>query len=411
MMDHREGSGAGAASLGARLRRLAGHGAALGAILGVAALGGLALRAPGAPEPAVGAAEPLPVVATEAVERSGYALTRSFAGRVIARRDSAIGFEIPGVVVEVLVDDGDTVAAGDVLARLDTRALEVERTQLEAERDEVRANRALAVRTLERQEFLRREGHATGQRLDEARFDEQALRARLDRLAAAIERIEVDLTKSVIAAPFAGTVSDRRVDEGTVVAAGTPLLRLLETGRREARVGLPARFAGRLAPGSRHPVTLTGATVEGRVTAILPDLDPGTRTVTAVLSLPTGIAAPSGDLARLLLSERIPEPGFWLPTTALTEGLRGLWTVYALAPEPAGGHAVRRETVEVLHTATDRVFVRGTLEPGDLIVAAGAHRLVPGQQVQVVEQRPAPADPDAALVLDEFAPPARSPAG
>jgi multidrug efflux pump subunit AcrA (membrane-fusion protein) len=95
---------------------------------------------------------------------------------------------------------------------------------------------------------------------------------------------------------------------------------------------------------------------------------------------------------RLELTERVTEPGFWLPIAALTEGLRGLWTVYALVPanpsaEP-GEDSVRLvepRAVEILHTEADRVFARGTLADGDRIVAGGLHRLARGQRVRIAE--------------------------
>lgn len=94
--------------------------------------------------------EPL-VVATEAVQwQDGYEVTRHFVGRIEARQESDLGFELGGMVREVLVDEGDLVNVGDVVAALDSDRLHAKRRELVAARDEARARLELAVLTLNR---------------------------------------------------------------------------------------------------------------------------------------------------------------------------------------------------------------------------------------------------------------------
>ena len=103
-------------------------------------------------------------------------------------------------------------------------------------------------------------------------------------------------------------------------------------------------------------------------------------------------AAPSfGRLAQLSLSEHVETDGFWVPTDALKEGPRGLWTVLVAAhatdeSEPASTF-IAREAVEVLYADADRSFVRGTITKDTKIVSEGVHRVVVGQAVSVVEER------------------------
>ncbi|MGB3515160.1 MAG: hypothetical protein WBA43_01800, partial [Elainellaceae cyanobacterium] len=86
-------------------------------------------------------------------------------------------------------------------------------------------------------------------------------------------------------------------------------------------------------------------------------------------------------------SDHVVSEGYWVPTTALVPGVRGLWTAYTVTPdedaqEPAR-FIVNRQEVEILHMETERVLVRGTLQPGDRLVAEGSQRLVPGQTVRL----------------------------
>ena len=72
--------------------------------------------------------------------------------------------------------------------------------------------------------------------------------AAIDRVAAQISEIDIDIRKSQLKAPFDGRISRRVIDEGAVVAAGTPIVTLLESGRRQVRVGVPPRIAASLKP-------------------------------------------------------------------------------------------------------------------------------------------------------------------
>lgn len=349
-----------------------------GVILGVGAVAALKLLAQPAPDTAEH--EPLPVATVSVAPADGYEERRRFAGTVSARRQSALGFDRGGRLLEVLVDDGDTVLAGELLARLDTARLAREREELQATLAGAEADLRLAELTRDRNRDLNRRGVASAQTVDETRLQAEAVAARVRQLQVAIDRVALELDRSLLHAPFDGVVVARLLDEGVVVDTGEPLLRLLEEAPPEARVGVPVSVARELAVGQRHTLLLNDRQIAAGVRAVLPAVDAATRTVTVVLDLPAGATAPDGALVHLLLAERIQSPGFWVPLSALTEGLRGLWTAYALAPGEDGPRVNRRE-VEVLHVDGDRAFVRGTLEADLTLVADGVHRLVAGQRV------------------------------
>lgn len=115
----------------------------------------------------------------------------------------------------------------------------------------------------------------------------------------------------------------------------------------------------------------------------MPALEADSRTVTAVLALPSAADLRAGQTAQLQFSETQATEGFWLPATALIPGDRGLWSVYVLgaAGDEANTYRVARREVEVLHTEGDRLLVRGTLQAGERAIASGTHRLVADQIV------------------------------
>ncbi len=323
---------------------------------------------------------PLPVEVMQVRELDHYEVQRVFSGTVRSRRASQLGFERSGLVTKVYVDEGDVVQEGQRIAELDTAQLRAARRRVAASLEEAQAGVGISTLTAARLEKLAKEQYISEQSADEARFSLQAAEAKRMELRAALAQIDVDLEKSKLVAPFAGTVSARLVDEGTVVAAGSPVVRFRESDEREAVIGVPRSVP--IEVGSTQELILDGRAFEAQVTALVDDVDARTRTVTAFLDLPDELQAADGQVIDLVHRRRVVDSGFWVPTTALTAGLRGMWTVYSVKLDGDAG-VVRREAVEVLHAETDRAFVRGTLEHADPIITTGLHRVVPGQRVTI----------------------------
>ncbi|MBK5919750.1 hypothetical protein CCR80_01700 [Rhodothalassium salexigens] len=352
-------------------------------------LSGQGHRDPGGVAAKVPARENVLPVATRTVAiQDGYTLSRTFTGRVAARRLTDLGFDRGGSVVSVLVDDGAVVAEGQVLARLDTDRLRAERRRLEAELTEARANLVLARKTNARIETLVAQGHTSEQRLDETQAQVAALKARTARLDAQLASVAVDLDKAQLKAPFDGTVQRRLVDEGRVVEAGAPVLQVLETGDLEARVGVPLRFARRLRDGAAFAlINDQGRALPADLQSVAPAVRGATRTVTATFRIADATSPPAadGELVTLSLDDRVEATGFWTPLRALTADVRGLWRIYRL--EPAGGdlYRIAFENVQLLYAQGDRAYVSGTVEDGVLTVAEGVAKVAPGQLVAPVD--------------------------
>ncbi len=333
----------------------------------------------------------LPVTTIGVFPEPGYDVQRQFVGRIEAKRQSRVGFELGGLVTALFVDEGEVVEPGQVIGRLDTARLEVQLKQLEGRRVELQANIALARATRIRQERLTNKGHVSRQRYDEARFDEQGQLGRLQQVDAQVASIRLDIEKSELKAPFDAIVARRFADEGIVIAAGTPVFDLLERTNPEVRIGLAGGVVDAIAIGQEHELIVRGRRVRATVRAVLPVRDRNTRSVDVALILHVPLnGIRSGDLARLEITRRVDQPGFWLPLAALTESSRGLWAVYVANGSDGETGVIERRELEILHQETDRVFVRGTLASDDRVVVAGIHRLVPGQSVQITST-----DPDA----------------
>lgn len=310
----------------------------------------------------------------------GYSVTRRFTGQVEAAARTDLGFELGGRVTEVLVEEGDIVRAGAVLARLDTGTLLPERRALEAELAALAADAELARLTLARNDALREQGFRSVAAQDEARLALVRAEAGMAAVRARIEGVDVRLEKSVLTAPFAARIGARLADPGQTAAAGQPVLVLFEAAPARARIGLPPDLAATLTAGQAVTVKMDDRMLTATVRQIRPDLDSSTRSRSVVLTLPPEVAPVLGDTVALLLSQRVEDPGFWAPLSALREGVRGSWSVMAVETA-AEGDRMTPAAVEVIHTDGPRVFLRGTLPPGARIVAEAPDRVAPGQIV------------------------------
>lgn len=368
---------------------------------------------------------------------NSYQVMRTYPGKIDSRRTSQLGFERAGQIVTVSVDEGGRVAAGAPIATLDTSQLKAQEQNLLAQRAEAMAqlramqagprSEAIAVaqaavqdareqldlarKKRDRREALYSEGAISREQLDEAASETSVLQARLEAAQSELEELKagtrretieaqqavlaqldaklaslaVERQQSVLKAPFAGIVASRLVDEGTVVSVGQPVLRLVEPAL-EARVDVPVAAANQLQPGSTQQLFIGENRYPARITTILPEVNTATQTATVVLRMGDAVdRGLPGQKVRLELAETIPTSGYWLPTSALLRGSRGLWSCYVLVPATATSpnvYQAERQDVEIIHSQSDRVLVRGTLQSGDRVVLSGTHRLVDGQLVR-----------------------------
>jgi RND family efflux transporter MFP subunit len=321
---------------------------------------------------------PVGVIPVELVP--GYSVTRRFTGQIEAAAQTDLAFELGGRVTEVLVEEGEIVAAGAVLARLGTSALVPERAALEADLAALAADAELARLTLARNDALAGQGFRSVAAQDDARLALARAEAGMAAVRAGIAGVEVRLEKSVLTAPYPARIGARLADPGQTAAAGQTVLVLFAASPARARVGLPPDLAAGLAPGDRVTLDLGGAALAGTVRQIRPDLDPATRSRSVVVDLPADAAPVLGDTVALRLTQTVAEAGFWAPLGALREGARGSWSVMAVAPTAEGDRTLPA-AVEVIHIDGARVFLRGALPPGARIVAEAPDRVAPGQLV------------------------------
>ncbi len=407
-------------------------------------------RVNGASSPDLESAISLQVVSVMKIETGpSVFVPQRYTATVVARRRSSLSFQASERIDEILVDEGDTVKKGQLLARQDRVALEAQYgaavararqsravlLELEkgpreetiqasrAEMTRLRAQLRLADATLKRQAELRRSRASSAQEFDAARFDRDATTAaiesaqqRLDELEAGTrteqiqaQRAAVEVSESLVAqakarldqtdlfAPFDGQISRRMLDEGSLPARGVPLLDLIESGNLEIRFGVSPEIALELQPGRELQFSTIGQTssidsgelTRGVVQRIQPTLDRETRTRLVIVSVPVSQAGKLVDGQTVHVEFAIKQKdaeGFWVPSEALQPQVRGLWSLLVVDAKSETATAQRRD-VETLATWGTWSRVRGTLQADDLVIIAGANRVSSGQQVNAtIEQ-------------------------
>ncbi|MGB3554740.1 MAG: efflux RND transporter periplasmic adaptor subunit, partial [Jannaschia sp.] len=295
-----------------------------------------------------------------------------------ARQVAELSFERPGTIAEILVREGNTVTEGQIMARLDTRLLLAERRRLEASRASTEAQAELARRTNMRQVELRDRGFATEQTVDDTSLTLARLQAGIAEIDAALSALDIDLSKSELIAPFAGTVGARGADVGSVASPGTIVASLVETAPARFHVGLDPASAALLAEGQDAVIRAAGLMLPARLSGLAPSLDPTTRARLAFFDVIVGPMPPDRTTGEIALRQRVDQPGAWVALSALRPGPRATWTLLTVEDGRVG-----MEAAEILHLEEDRVFVRGTFRDGVAYLPDGIHRVVPGQSVIV----------------------------
>ncbi|MBB4286924.1 efflux RND transporter periplasmic adaptor subunit [Roseospira goensis] len=316
-------------------------------------------------------------------------------GRLVARRAGVVAAKVAGAVEAFAVDVGDAVAAGDLLARLDTETarLEVDLASAEVQQraaalEEARSRLALAQQELQRLASLRRSAA-----FSQARYDDKSeevtgyshavsvAQAALTIAEARLSLAEVTLRDAEIRAPYPGVVTERHTEVGAFLAKGAAVVSLLNHRDLEVEADLPFDLVAGLAAGETLEVRLDADTrVTAALRAIVPAENVRTRTRPARFTLPAGLDANTSPAAGQSVTLFVPEgPArqvLTVPKDAVINKPTGnmVFVVVDGVAEP--------RPVTLGPAVGDAFAVLDGLSDGDTVVTRGNERLRPGQPVR-----------------------------
>jgi membrane fusion protein (multidrug efflux system) len=344
----------------------------IGAIVGIKVLQIKTLIAQGASY-----VPPPDFVSTATVQTQNWPPTLTAVGSLSAVQGVTVAAELDGKIVGLEFEAGQKVRAGDVLVRQDVRAESAQLRSAEASVDLTKLN-------LDRSKQLLAKATISQSQLD---ADTVAYR----QAVAAAENIRAVIEKKTIRAPFAGRLGVRLVNLGQFLKAGDAIVSLQAPNPMFADFYLPQQDLSRLAIG--EPVKLTGDAfpaggVEGRITAINPDLDTATRNVRiqATVQNPTEVLRP-GMFVDVAVELPTADPLLVIPATAVLNAPYGD-TVFVVEDHTDGKtgrttKVVRQQVVRLGVTRGDFVAVTTGLKAGEVVATSGVFRLRPGHAVTV----------------------------
>ncbi|MCZ8530628.1 efflux RND transporter periplasmic adaptor subunit [Alteromonas sp. PRIM-21] len=317
--------------------------------------------------------------------QSGFETPINVFGLVESPKATSLSFDVAGQVTRMLVEEGDVVSQGDILAHQDLQRLNARKRELQAALERANADLALAKVNSDRTTSLVKRKLESAQRLDEAKANLNVAKAQVSEMQAALESLNVEIAKTTLVSPFDGVVNRRFFDEGSVVSAGSPVFGITSIDNYQARFAVPADVVEQFDVNEPVLVRVGDIDVAGTVSQRLPTRNVQTRTVDILVTLNSNEQVRPGDMAILSAFRSHSETGAWLPVNALSNGLRGLWRVFVLSSE--SNTTIEARVVEVVYTDGKKAFVRGALKNGDVYVKEGTHKLAPGQMVAIPSEQ------------------------
>lgn len=244
------------------------------------------------------AADALPVAA---VTRSPAAGAYVADATVQAVKQSVVSAQVQGRVLQLAVKAGDSVKAGQLIARLDDRELGAAESSSLAAIAEAQANLSKAEFDLKRNQALARQNFVSPSAVEQSETQVKALRARVDALRAGAGAATATRSHALVTAPYDGVVAATHVEAGDMAMPGKPVVSVFQPGALRAVAYLPesqldAVRAG-LAQHAAPEVMLAGRVIAGARTVILPSADPATRTTEVRIDLPNDAQANPGQFA------------------------------------------------------------------------------------------------------------------
>ena len=338
---------------------------------------------------------PEPVRPVKVVKVEPTATTREivFSGSVKARTDAGLGFRVGGKMVERLVNVGDHIGPGQLLARLDTADLTLAVRGAEASVNSAQSRRDVAESALARNRALFAKGFIAQSVLDGHKLEFDQAVAALNAAISARDEAVNQAAYSDLKADAAGIVTEVHADVGQVVGAGSPVLTVARDGDKEAAIAVPENEIRFFAVGNNlaaHFWADPAIVLTGTVREVSGSADPVSRTFAVRVSLPADPRVRLGMTATLSAEVAADGGGIVVPTASLTEreGASIVWIV-----DPVS-QTVTPRNVETEGFAADGIRIASGLQAGDFVVTAGTQFMTAGKKVRFTN---APASGVAAL--------------
>ena len=348
-------------------------------------------KAADAKKEAASSPKPALTVTAEKPQPGTLPIRLSANGNIAAWQEAIIGSESNGLkLTQVMVNVGDVVRAGQVLATFSTDSTQADVAQARANLVDAQASALDAAANAERARTLQTSGALSAQQINQYLTLEKTARAKVEAAQAVLGAQQLKGRQTRVLAPDSGVISARNATVGAVVGSGTELFRMIRKGRLEWRAEVTSAELGRIKEGM--PVTLrpaSGGELMGSVRMIAPSVDPLTRSALVYVDLPAPVSKDSPAKAGMFARgdfEIGSSITLTVPQRALVvrDGFNYLFILLA-------DKRVSQLKVQTGRLAGDRVEVLAGLPLDARVVVDGAGFLAEGDLVRIGEASVAPA--------------------
>lgn len=344
----------------------------------------LATAALAACTPAPPPPEPERAVRTVVVVASEAGGQHDYAAEVRARTESRLGFRVPGKVASRSVNLGDSVKAGQVLARLDPSDLRLGLEAAQAALGAAQASYQFSAAELKRFRELKDQGFISGWELERRETAVAAAKAQFEQAKVQASAQDNQARYANLVADSSGVITGVDAEPGTVVSAGAPIVRLAHDGPRDVVFGLPEDRVAEVRALVGRPQALKVQLWSDRqnwlpatVREVAASADPATRTFLVKADVGRAVVK-LGQTATVRIESPRVAGVVRLPLAAVFEhqGAPAVWLLDTTSM------TVKTQPVRVAGADGNEVVVAEGLSPGQRVVTAGTHVLTPGQKVR-----------------------------
>ncbi len=319
----------------------------------------------------------IPLITTFAAKTAIFEHYVELQGGVDTKQNLVIYPEYSGVLTRVYVKEGQRVRKGQTLAKIDDGGLSQQVAQLKIQAD-------LARTTFERQKRLWDQKIGSEIQFLQAKSSYEAQEQ-------AVNQLEQQVGKTIVRAPFSGTIDDVISEQGSVVAPGqSQLFRLINLDNMYIETDVPERYIANIVTGKTVKVNfpVLGKTIDAKVRQAGNFINPANRTFKAEIALPkTKDASIKPNLtAKLKINDYTNPKAILIPQSIISENAEGQQYVYTITDKEGTTAKAKRTIITTGKTQGDAIEIVSGIANGDEIIDEGARSVKDGQAVKVITQ-------------------------
>jgi RND family efflux transporter MFP subunit len=306
-------------------------------------------------------------------------------GELKAEREATVRAEVGGAILQVFPREGEAVAVGTLLAKIDGKTLTDAYASAQSAQRSADQTAEWAQKEAARIESLVKGGALAERDAEVARNAATQAKAAADDARARVTSVRKSLDDLTVRAPIAGIVSKRHVDTGDVVAPGGELYTIIDPTSMRLEASVPSEQIGAVRVGAPVSFTVRGypnERFEGRIERVSPTADPTTRQVPIFVTIPNKTRRLVAGLFAEGRLEQASKTALVVPQTAVNENSGAPWVL-----KVQDGKAQRVEvTIGLRDEQTERVEISRGVAPGDILLVGAAQGMTPGTPLRIRAQ-------------------------